>query len=157
MHTGKMIDYDKESTLLLSTGTGYDSQSARSTRKFLNAELGASDFELDSPLEVTEDLDYDIDASMTTLLTNMTNIVNYNSYSYLTSCDCSSLTPEEKCLWRKLTPIMKSIILKGRNRKNIPNNRFNINKSNVYSYKTIKPPSYNGKPFTKFNLHELLN
>ena len=26
-----------------------------------------------------------------------------------------------------------------------------------YSYKTIKHPSYNGKPFTKANLHEHLN
>ena len=39
----------------------------------------------------------------------------------------------------------------------MPNNRFNSNKSNNYSYKTIKPPSNNGKLFNKANLHELLN
>ena len=52
---------------------------------------------------------------------------------------------------------MKSIILKGRNSKNRPNNRFNRNESNNPSYKTVKHPSYNEKPFTKANLRELLN
>ena len=40
---------------------------------------------------------------------------------------------------------MKSIRLKGRNIKNKPNNRFNSNKSNNYTYKTIKHPPYNGQ------------
>ena len=41
-------------------------------------------------------MDYDIDASATTLLANMTSLVNYKSYRYLPSEDYSSLTPEEK-------------------------------------------------------------
>ena len=52
---------------------------------------------------------------------------------------------------------MKSLILKGRNSSNRPNNRFNSNASNDPSYKTVKPPFYSEKPFTKANLHELLN
>ena len=52
---------------------------------------------------------------------------------------------------------MKSIILKGINSNNRPNNRFNSNDHNNSSFKTIKLPSYNGKPLTKDNLHELSN
>ena len=87
----------------------------------------------------------------------MTNRGNSNSDRYLPSDDSSSLTPEEKDIWRKLTPNMKSIILKGRNSNNRPNNRFNSNKHNDSSYENIKPPSYNSKPFTNAKLHELLN
>ena len=71
--------------------------------------------------------------------------------------DFSSLTPEERDSWRKILLNMKSIILKGSDSNSKPNNRFNSNKTNNSSYKTIKPPSYNKKPFTKVNLHELLN
>ena len=52
---------------------------------------------------------------------------------------------------------MKYVILKGRNSINRPNNRFNSNKSNNLSHKTVKTTSYNEKSFTKPNLHELLN
>ena len=92
---------------------------------------------------VTKDVDCDVDASATTLLAKMTNRGNSKSDSYLPSEDYSSLTPEERELWRKIPPNMKSIILKGRIRNNIPNSRFNINKSNNTSYKTVKHPSYN--------------
>ena len=54
---------------------------------------------------------------------------------------------------------MRSILLKGMNAKPISNlnsvNRFN--KSNSNKYKTVRPLSYKGKPFTKANLHELLS
>ena len=114
-------------------------------------------FAIDLPSEVNEDVDYDIDASATTLLKNITNRANPNPDSYFPFEDYSSLTPEERDLWRKIPPNMKSIILKGRNSDSRPSSRFNSNKYNNPSYKTVNPPSYNGKPFTKANLHELLN
>ena len=86
-------------------------------------------------------MNYDIDASATTLLESLINLGNSNSDSYLPSEVHSSLTPEGKDLWRKLPPNVKSAILKGRNSKNRHNDRFNSNKSNNSSYKIIKPPS----------------
>ena len=52
---------------------------------------------------------------------------------------------------------MKSETLKGKNSNSKHNNRFNNNKFNNPSHRTIKPPSYKPKPFTKDNLHELLH
>jgi hypothetical protein len=105
--------------LLLSAATNYDlqfvSSSSRSTRKVYNTELECSVFVIDSPSEVTEDADYDIDAYTTTFLANMTNRGKPNTDNYLASEDYSSLNPEERDLWRKILPNMKSIILKGRN------------------------------------------
>jgi hypothetical protein len=159
-HTGKDLDYDQYAGLLLSAATNYDMQfastSSKSTRKVYNTELESSDFAMDSPSEVTEDTDYDIDASATTLLANMTNRGNANSDSYLPSEDYSSLSAEERDLWRKIPPSMKSIILKGRNSGNRPSDKFNSNNSNDHSYKSIKPLPLRGKPFTKANLTELL-
>ena len=104
-HTCIHLDYDQCATLLLSAETNYDAQfnssSARRSRKVYNTELGGSGFELDSPSEVAKDLDYDIYASATTLLANITNRGNSNSYSYLPSEDYTSLTPEAKDLWIK--------------------------------------------------------
>lgn len=101
-HTGKDLDYDQYAGLLLSAATNYDMQfastSSKSTRKVYNTELDSSDFAMDSPSEVTEDTDYDIDASATTLLANMTNRGNANSDSYLPSEDYSSLSAEERDL-----------------------------------------------------------
>ena len=89
--TGRELDYDQHTTLLFSTETNYDTQFnslfARSPRKVCNTELEGSDFELDSPSEVTEDPDYDIDASETTLLANMNKRGNSNPESYLPSVD----------------------------------------------------------------------
>ena len=134
IHTGKLVDYDRHAALLLSAATNYDSQfvssSSRSTRKVCNTELENSDFVIDSSSEVTEDADYDIDASATTLLANMTNRGNPKPDSYLHSDDYSSLTPEERDLWRKIPPNVKSIILKGKNSNSRPNNRLNSNKTN---------------------------
>lgn len=88
--------------------TYYDSQfvstSYRSTNFFHKTELGGSVFSIDSLSEVTEDFDYDVDASATTLLGNMTNRDNFNFDRYLPSEDHYSLTPEERDLWRKLPP-----------------------------------------------------
>ena len=99
-HTGKLLDYEECATLMLSAKTGYDSQftstSTRSTRKVHYTKLGGSDFKQVSTSEVTEDLDYDIDASATTLLANMNNRGNYNSNSYLPSEDYALLTPEKR-------------------------------------------------------------
>ena len=79
--SGKMINYDQQATSLLSAGNGYDSQfastSSKSSRKVYHAELGGSDFEIDSPSEVKQDLDCDVGASTTILLVNMTNRGNY--------------------------------------------------------------------------------
>ena len=86
-----MLDYNRHDTLLLSAVTGYDSHfasaPARITRKFHNAELGGSNFELDSPSDAIEDLDCDADASATMLLADMNNRGNSNSDSYLLSED----------------------------------------------------------------------
>ena len=88
--------------------TDYDSQfvsaSYRSTKNVHKTELGGSVFSIDSLSEVTEDFDYDVDASATTLLANMTNHDNFNFDRCLPSEDHSSLTPEERDLWRKLPP-----------------------------------------------------
>ena len=78
------------------------SASSRITKNFYDAELGGSVFQICLLSEVTEDVDYDIDESVTALLANMTNRGNWNSDSYLSSEDCSSLTPEERNMWRKL-------------------------------------------------------
>ena len=71
---------------MLSEATGYDSQfasaSARKLKKFCNTELGGINFELDSPSDIVEDLDYDVDASVTKSLANMNNSGNSNSDSY---------------------------------------------------------------------------
>ena len=106
---------------------------------------------------VTEDLDCDVDSSATILSANIPNRDKFNSYRCLPSDDYSSLTPEERELWRKLSPNMKSIIIKGRKINNRPNKRFNSNEPNNHSCKPVKCPSYNETPFTKSNLHELLN
>ena len=68
-HTGKLLDYDQCSTLLISAETNYDSQffsaSTRSARKTSNTKLGWSDFVTCSPATVTEDADYVINTSVT--------------------------------------------------------------------------------------------
>ena len=132
---------------MLSAATNYDSQfvsaSARIARKISNTELGGSDFVIDSPSTVTEYVDYEVGASATTLLEKMTNRGNSNPGSYLHSEDFSSLNTEERYLWRKITPNMKSIILKGRNINNRTNNRFNSNTFNNPSCKNDKPPFHN--------------
>ena len=91
-----MLDYDQHAALLLSEATGYDSQfastSAKSARNVCRVKLGGSDFEIDSPSAVAEDLDYDIAPSAITLLANMTNRVN--SDNCLPSDDYLLLTPE---------------------------------------------------------------
>ena len=98
----KLLDYDQHAKLLLSAATNYVlqfvSSSSRITKKVYNIELRDSDFAIDSPLEVTEDADYDIDAHATTLLANMTNCGNVNPDSHLPSEDCSSLPPKERNL-----------------------------------------------------------
>ena len=98
-HTDKILYHDQHAALLLYAETGYDDQfasaSARSTGNVYNTELGGSYFGLDSPSEVIEDLDYDVNASITTLLENMTNSDNSNSDSYLPLEDYSFLTPWE--------------------------------------------------------------
>ena len=79
--TGKLIDCDQHATLLISAATSHGSQSVStssiSTRKIYNTELGGSDFEIDSPSKVADDLDYDTDSSATTLLESMTNRGNF--------------------------------------------------------------------------------
>ena len=114
--------------MLLSAVANYDSQfvsaSSRSTRKVHSTELEGSDFAINSPSTVTEDVHYAFDDSVTTLLANVTNRVNSNSDSHLYSKDYSSLTPEERCLWRKIQPKMKSTILKGIDSDNRPTVKF---------------------------------
>ena len=86
--------------LLLSAATIYDSQlvstSSRRTGKVCDTELGGSDFESDSPTEVTEYAYYDVDTSMTTLLVHAINRGNCKTDSYLTSDDHASFTTEGK-------------------------------------------------------------
>ena len=86
-----------------------------STKKVHRTELGGSNFEIDSPSEVTEALDYDVHASATTLLANMTNRGDSKSNVYLPSEYYALLSPEEKYLWVKFTSDMKHVTLKGKN------------------------------------------
>ena len=83
-YSGKMINYDQHTALLLSSETGYNSQfssaSSVSARKFYWTELEDSDFEIDLPSAVAEDLEHAIDASDTTLLANITNLGNSDNY-----------------------------------------------------------------------------
>ena len=58
---------------------------SRSTRKVYSTELGGSGVAIDLLSMVTEDVDYEIDISATTLLENMTNRGNCNPDSYLPS------------------------------------------------------------------------
>ena len=60
-------------------------------------------------------------------------------------------------MWRKLPSDMKASILMHVNSIYRSNNISNSNKSNEYSHKPIKLPSFNSKSFTKDNLNELLN
>ena len=98
----KEIDYNQHAALLLSSAknddTHFVSASSRTTRKLCSIELRGSDFELDSPSEVTEYLDYETNSSTTTLVANMTTRGNPNSDSFLPSEYCASLLPEEKYL-----------------------------------------------------------
>ena len=81
LHILKILCYDQHATLLLSEATGYDSQfasaSSKSDRKVYHTELGGSDFEIDLPSEVKQDLDCDVGTSCTILLVNMTNRGHY--------------------------------------------------------------------------------
>ena len=101
-HTVKELDCDQHATCLLYAEKKYDNQffsaSARSTRKVYSNELGGSDFELCSPSLITKDLDYYIDASVTTSLENLSDHDNSNAERYLHSKDHTSLTPEAKDL-----------------------------------------------------------
>ena len=89
MHTqkGKELTHDQHSKLVLSASTNYDSQfnsiSTKTSRGVYHNEIGDNNFDQDSPSEVTEDFDYNIDVSATTLLANMTNRQTPNSNSYL--------------------------------------------------------------------------
>ena len=103
--------------------------------------------------------DYNIDASATTLLANMTNLETPNSNSYLPLEDYNSLTSDAKELWRKLNNDMRSILLKGRNATTNSDinsvNRFNKTKSNECEF--VMPLSCKGKHFARANLHEFLS
>ena len=104
--TCTLLDYYQHATLMISWATNYHLQflsvSTRRTRKSHNTELGGSNFAIYSPSDVTEDVDYDIDASASTFFfRKMTTRSNSNSDSYMPSEDYSSLTPEKRCLWRK--------------------------------------------------------
>ena len=107
-HTDKLLDWDQHAKLLLSAVTNYDSQfvsaSSRSTRKVCDTELGGGNFVIDSLSDVTEDFNFDIDTYTTTLLENVTNCGNSHSDRHLPSEDYSSLTPEERDLWKKISP-----------------------------------------------------
>ena len=94
---GRELTCDQCSTLFLSASTKYDSQfnsmSAKTSRRFYHAEIGDNNFDQESPSEVTEDFDCNIDASATTLLVNINNLEITNSNSYLPPEDYNLLTP----------------------------------------------------------------
>ena len=77
MHTqtGKELTYDQYSALFLSDSTNYDSHfnpmSSKTSRQVYNTEIGDNNFDQDLPSDVTEDSDYDIEASATTLLAHI--------------------------------------------------------------------------------------
>ena len=75
--SGKDLKFDQYSALVVSSSTNYDSQfnsiCTKTSRRVYHAEIGDNNFCQDSPYEVTEDFDHNIDASGTSLLANMTN------------------------------------------------------------------------------------
>lgn len=81
------LDYDQYCALLLSAANNYDSQfvsaQAKNLRRDYSTNIGDYDFHQDSPSEVVEDFEYDIDVPASTLLANITNRNTPNSNSYL--------------------------------------------------------------------------
>ena len=155
------LNYDQYCALLLSAANNYDSQfvsnQTKNPRRVYTSNIIDYDFHQDSPSEVTEDFEYDIDAPVSTLLANLTNRNNPNSNSYLPSEDFNSLTPQAKEAWRTLPNDLKAVLIKGRNSNpSKPSSNNSTNNSSNSSYKPVKPPSYTKKPFTKANLHELI-
>ena len=80
-------------------------------------------------------------------------MTNQSPNTYMPREDFSFLTPEVKQIWGKIPPDMKAIILRSRTGNR---NEENVNR-NKDSYKSVKPPSYPRRKFTKANLHELLS
>ena len=147
--------------MLLSAANNCDSQfvpaHAKSQRRVHTTEIGNHDFNQDSPSEITEDIEYNIDASASTLLASVTNRSNYSLNSYLSPEDFNSLNPQAKDAWHSLPNNLKAMIIKNRSNSNRTDSQSktpnNFNKSN---YRTAKPPSYANKPFANANLHELI-
>ena len=75
--TCRELTCDHNYTLVLSASNNYDSQfnsmSNKTSRRVYNTEIGDKKIDQDSPFEVNENFYYNIDASATILLTNMTN------------------------------------------------------------------------------------
>ena len=80
---------DQYCALVLSDSTNYYSHfnpvSSKTSRRAHNTEICGNNFDQDSPSEVTEDFNYDIDMSETTFLEHITTreATNTNSYLFL--------------------------------------------------------------------------
>ena len=113
--TNELI-YDKHCALLLSAANNYDSQfvstQTKNPRRVYASNMSDYDFHRDSPSEITKDLEYDADASASTLLANLTNRNVPNSNSYLPSEDVNSLTPQAKDVWRTLPNYLNAVLVK---------------------------------------------
>ena len=94
------LNYDQYCTLLLSAANNYDSQfvstQTKNPRRVYSTNIGDYGFHQDLPAEVAEDFEYDIDATASALLANITNMNTPNTNSYLPSEDFNSLTPQAK-------------------------------------------------------------
>ena len=89
----------------MSASTTYDSQfnsiSTKTSCRVYHCEIGDNNCSQDSPSEVTEYFDYNIDTSATKLIANMTNQETPNSNACLPLEDCNLLILDVKELWRK--------------------------------------------------------
>ena len=117
------LKYDKYSVLLLSAATNYDNQfsvkSTKISRRIYNTELTMNHLYFYENLaynakdRAAEDVDYDIDSPISTLLANLKKV---NPSSYLPSDKYRLLSPEVRDLWSKIPDDMKTIIIQGRNK-----------------------------------------
>lgn len=121
------------------------------SRKVYTTDSGNSNIFHDAISEVTEEnADYNIDASASALLVNMTN---QSPNTCMPRENFSSLSPEVKQIWSKTPNDMKAIILLSKN----GSGNEGVANHNKNSCKSVKPSSFPPRKFTKAHLHELLS
>ena len=90
----------------------FNSSGSQSSQKFYVTDSNNNNLYRDSVSDFTEEnIDYNIDASASTLLLNM---VNKNPNAYTSKEEFSALSPEARRIWSKIPPDMRAIILQSR-------------------------------------------
>ena len=134
-HHGQELTYEQYSNLLFSEANNYDTQrssseSQISVKAYANESYNYS-FSRHSISEVTEgNIYYNIDSSDSTLLIN---ISNQSPNTYAPKKDFSSLSPEVRKIWSKITYDMKAVMLRSRS----GNCNEWLNKHSKYIHKAI--------------------